>query len=633
MQRDPVFIGLSGSLPLRQIVCLHNAFPIALPIVSQCRHQAAGWLTWLYNNFLSPMASPLSTPSPTPYREFQRRGPQVLPNWTADGDGALYDHDGAVLYETEYSSLLCAIIKRNDVLLLRKYLILHPSSLGPGDIVLDDPFWIAAAHGSTDALDVMLQQWAANPSTIPAPDARGFRLLHVACAHAQLPTARFLMDEGRPWASRFGDLVTERDAHGHTAILSAASWYRHGQRLEHDDSEELMRLLLSKGARAPDAVFPPGNTEPLQPLTMVVRLPTVDQPLDTVLSLAVSGASADIIGRLVDGSADVDTKTIYVDTSGLFGGTCDVAWDVTPLHIASMFANANVIQVLRDCRGDGVEWRDMVSRKDSHGRLPLHWAAGGLQSDIKTASEDIFHTMELLLADNATDTVSGPDAWGDTPLHYAVRGSTGESDISCRVVKFLCEKGARVDTRGVNGQTPLHCLVSTHAARPSSNMMALCKLLLVHGADISGKDDDGNTVLHLAARSAQHLESVRCFLDEAGTENENSTRYNLLNAVNAQGNTPLHLAAEQRHFTRGQSIGDRIQSQDAMMRALTPDSEQSLLNQPNQTGKTPRQICEESRRTWMQQRQDAQRASTTGVGRGRGRGRSPVAPSLIDSRW
>lgn len=579
------------------------------------------------------MASPLSTPSMAPYREFQRRGPQILPNWTSDGDGALYDHDGAVLYETEYSSLLCAIIKRNDVLLLRKYLTLHPSWLGPGEIALDDPFWIAAAHGSTDVLDVMLQHWIANPSTILAPNARGFRLLHVACAHAQLPTARFLMDEGRPWASRFGDLAMERDAHGHTAILSAASWYQHGQKLENDDSEEIIRLLLSKGACATDAVFPPGNTEPLQPLTMVVSLPTVDQPLDTVLSLAVSGASADIIGRLVDGGADIHAKTIYVDTGGLFGGTYDVAWDVTPLHIASMFANGKGIQALRDRRGNGVEWEDMVSCKDNHGRLPLHWAAGGLWVEPRAAPDNVLCTMEFLLADKAAETVNVPDAQGDTPLHYTVRSSIGAPDTTCRVVKFLCERGARANTRGTNGQTPLHCLVSTHAARPSSSMMALCKLLLAHGADISDKDGDGNTVLHLAARSAQQLETVSFFLGEAGTRNEKSTRDFLLNAVNAQGNTPLHLAAEQRHFARGQSIGDRIQSQVAMMRALTPDSQECLLDQPNQAGKTPRQICEESRRMWVQQQQDAQRASTTGVGRGRGRGRSPVTPSLTDSRW
>ncbi|KAI7779508.1 hypothetical protein LA080_000792 [Diaporthe eres] len=595
------------------------------------------------------MASPSTfTPSTAPYYEFQRRGPQTLPNWTCDGEGALHDHDGTVLYETEYSSLLRAIIKRNDVVLLRKYLAIHPSWLGPAEIPLDDPFWTAAAHGSTDALDVMLQHWAANPDSILAPDERGFRLLHVACAHAQLPTVRFLIDDRRPWASRFGyanAIAVERDAHGQTAILSAASWYRHGHQVEHDDSEEVMRLLLSKGARATDAVFPPGNTEPLLPLTMVVSLPTVDQPLDTVLSLAVSGASADIIKRLVDGGADVHAKTIYVDTTGLFEGTCDVAWDVTPLHIGSMFANANGIQVLRERRGDGIEWRDMASCRDSHGRLPLHWAAGGIWAETKASPDDIVRTMELLLADNAADTVSCPDVQGDTPLHYAVRSSNAgvaAPDMGYRVAKFLCDKGARAGTRGTNGQTPLHCLVSTHAVRPSSGMMALSKLLLAHGADVGDQDADGNTVLHLAARSAQHLGTVRFFLDGTGAGNGKSDRDLLLRVVNAQGNTPLHVAAaSQGHFARDQSVEERVRSQDAMMRALTPecrthgdnDSGNTLLDQPNQEGKTPRQLCEERRNMWRRQQQDAQRASVAGVGRGRGRGRGLAAPSLPDSPW
>lgn len=587
------------------------------------------------------MASPsTSTPSAAPYSEFQRRGPQILPNWTSEGEGALHDHDGAVLHETEYSGLLRAIIKRNDVLLLRKYLAVHPRSFGPADSPLWDPFWTAAAHGSTDALDVMLQHWTANHSAILAPDARGFRILHVACAHAQLPTVRFLIDESRPWASRFGGVhpvAMERDAHDDTAILSAASWYRHGKRLEKDEPEQLMRLLLSKGARATDAISPPGGDEPLRPLTMVASLPAVDQPLDTVLSLAISGASADMIGCLIDGGADVHSKTIYVDTNGLFEGACDVAWDVTPLHIGSMFANANGIQALRDRRGDGVEWRDMVSCSDRHGRLPLHWAAGCPWAETKAAPDDILRTLGFLLADHAPETVNTPDAQGDTPLHYAMRNSIGAtaSDTGYRVAKFLCEKGAGAGTRGANGQTPLHCLVSTHAARPSSSMMALAKLLLAHGADVRDQNADGNTVLHLAARSAQHLETVRFFLDEA---NGGSAQDLLLRAANAQGNTPLHVAAAQIHFAREQSVEERMQSQDAMMRALTPEcpahgemhSKQSLLDQPNRAGKTPRKLCEESRSMWRQQ-QDARRAWMAGVGRGRGR--SPAGPSLPDSPW
>lgn len=581
-----------------------------------------------------------TTPLAAPYYEFQRQGPQILPNWTSSGEGALHDHDGAVLHETEYSSLLRAIIKRNDVLLLRKYLTIHPSSLGPTEIPLNDPFWTAAAHGSTDALDVMLQHWAANSSAVLAPDARGFRLLHVACAHAQLPTARFLIDKRRPWASRFGDghaVAVEHGAHDYTAILSAASWYRHGQKLEYDDSDGLMRLLLSNGARATDAILPPRNTEPLRPLTINASLPEVDQPLDTVLSLAISGASADMIRHLVDGGADVHAKTIYVDNNGLFEGTRDVAWDVTPLHIGSMFANSSGIQALRDRRGDGVEWREMVTCSDSHGRLPLHWAAGSLWAETKAAPDDVLRAMELLLADDA-DIVSSPDAQGDTPLHYAVRNNIGGAalDTTYRVVKFLCEKGARAGARGANSQTPLHCLVSTNAARASRSMMALAKLLLAHGAEVRDKDADGNTVLHLVARSPQHLDTARFFLDEAKAK---SSQDFLLNAANAQGNTPLHVAAAQSHFVRDQSVEERTRSQDAMMRELTlefraceeMDSKQSLLDQPNQAGKTPRQLCEESRSIWRQQQHDARRAWSAGVIRGRGR--SPVAPSLPESPW
>lgn len=595
------------------------------------------------------MASPsFSATSAAPYHEYQRQGPQILPSWTSDGDGALHDHDGAILHETEFLNLRHAIIIRNDVVLLKKYLAIHPLWLGPGDTPQDDPFWSAAAHGSTDALDVMLQHWAANPSSILAPDARGFRLLHVACGHAQSATARFLLDKQGPWASRFGDAI-ERDAYCDTAILSAASSYRHRQGLTHSASEELMRLLLSNGARATDVTFPPDDTEPLQPLTMVVGLPAVNQPLDTVLSLAIRGASADIIQCLVNGGADVHAKTIYINTGGLFGGTCDVVWDVTPLHIGSMFANANGIQALRDRRGEGVEWTDMVSRRDSHGRLPLHWATETLGTGTQAAVDDILHTMEILLAEKAADTISSPDTQGDTPLHYALR-SSGVSvapETNYHVAKFLCEKGARADIRGKNGQTPLHCLLY---ARPSSSMIALCNILLTKGADSSEADAAGNTVLHLGARSPRHLETVRFFLDKAGAGNQKGAQDLLLRAVDAQGNTPLHVAASaKKYFTIHESVEECIRLQDAMMTALTPerrgternDVKVPLLNQPNQAGKTPKQLREESRIMWQQQQkqqqqqQEAQRAWTAsaGRGRGRGRGRSPIPSSLPDSPW
>lgn len=585
-------------------------------------------------------SAPTSTPT-TPYHKFRRRGPQILPGWACEGEGALRDHDGAVLHETEWSALLLTIIKRNDVALLREYLARHPQ-LPPAETALHDPFWTAAAHGSTDALQVLLEHWAANPSVVKAPHERGFLLLNVACRHAQLGTARFLMDETRPWERIFGNVHAREDgADGNTAILSAVASYRGG--LQHDDTEDLIRLLLLKGAHAADAIFPPStssDTEPPQPLHMVASLPTVDQPLDTVLSLAISGASADIIRCLIDGGADVNVKTIYLDTGGIFDGTFDVAWHVTPLHIGCMYANADGIQELFDHRGDGFDLRGAVSCRDNHGRLPLHWAAGGISAN-SNDDADVLRAIALLLAGNA-DTVNSPDAQGDTPLHYVVH-SGGDLDTCYRVAKVLCDNGALASARGRDGQTPLHCLLSTYSRRPINT--ASVKLLLAHGADVGDADAGGNTVMHLVARSTQAAESVRFLLGEAGAKGAQ-----VLRAVDAQGNTPLHVAAAQGHLLElgGKSAEDRIAAHDAVMTALTSsdrptgenDTGLSLLDRPNQKGETPRQLREESRRRWRQE-ENARRSWAAGMGmtggqgrgRGRGRGRGPVAPSQSDSPW
>jgi ankyrin repeat protein len=52
-----------------------------------------------------------------------------------------------------------------------------------------------------------------------------------------------------------------------------------------------------------------------------------------------------------------------------------VQWNVTSLHISSMYWNTEALQTLLDHWG-----RDMtvsLSSRDSNGRLPLHWAAAG----------------------------------------------------------------------------------------------------------------------------------------------------------------------------------------------------------------------------------------------------------------
>lgn len=66
------------------------------------------------------MASPST--STWLYRKF-RQPSQSLPG----DEGALHDHDGAILYETDRGELLRKMIKHNDVISLRQYLAKHQS--------------------------------------------------------------------------------------------------------------------------------------------------------------------------------------------------------------------------------------------------------------------------------------------------------------------------------------------------------------------------------------------------------------------------------------------------------------------------------------------------------------------------
>lgn len=114
---------------------------------------------------------------------------------------------------------------------------------------------------------------------------------------------------------------------------------------------------------------------------------------------------------------------------------------------------------------------------------------------------------------------------------------------------------------------------------------------------------------------------VRVLLDNAGCPAED-----ILRAVDAEGNTPLHIAAGKGdiggdsqqarmrpvEMTEGR-LEDRLREQDAMMMALLPHGRGggvegpdkgdsgaglSLLDIPNAAGQTPRELKEATRRKW-----------------------------------
>jgi hypothetical protein len=217
---------------------------------------------------------------------------------------SLLDTDGNPIYETEYRGLLPKIIQLNDIPMLRQYISVYSraTALAPGNAYYCDPFEVAATHGRIDALHLLLEEYVADPTQTTALDQREFSLLNVACGSARVEIVRFLLDSQPPLGT-----VSARDRWNETPLLSAAAslaYLKFEDAGEGEDrygwirdriarGEELMNLLLDRGACAQDAVLPPGDD---------------GQPLDTVLGLAVSRASYVLVKWLLDEGSDIHVK-------------------------------------------------------------------------------------------------------------------------------------------------------------------------------------------------------------------------------------------------------------------------------------------------------------------------------------
>ncbi|OGM42256.1 hypothetical protein ABOM_009047 [Aspergillus bombycis] len=522
--------------------------------------------------------------------------------WAEDND-PLLDTDGSILYETDYDGLLCAIIKRDDVTTLTRYLAKYPrAAIAPSMGDFCDPFYIAAKNGSLNALRMLVKHHYQNAGSIPLdgtclvpPNERGFLILNIACYHAHIEMVRFLLDGEPPLGS-----VYAKDDWGETALLAAAASLStlgsDADEIDHGAPEwmdrrlarreELIHLLLDSDAPARYMRDQVAGRE---------KINLMPVPVDTVLGRAISRASYALVKRLIDAGADALEREEYSEMCGQW----DFIGDVTKLHIASRFWNVEGIRALFDHLGEH-EFRLMISCRDSEGCLPLHWAAKGARDcDENLLPEDqfisdIIRTFELLLS-NGLNTINSPDNGGRTALHYAV-GTHAPCGTGHRntVIRFLCEHRADASLQDNNGQTALHIL-AFHSLSGCPIDPALLDLLMKHGADAYHADNKGNTVLHVMARNLQEVGAVQHLIN-IGVD---------VNTVNAVGNTPLHDAMSGGVWPRMSqtkdpvTLADQISAQDEMIRILQEAGRPGLMDQPNTAGKTPRQLFDETRAKWQ----------------------------------
>lgn len=450
------------------------------------------------------------------YRWSEGKGDWVLDEEEGENAIILIDDNGDLLFETEESELWYAIIEQNKAGLLKQYLLDY-GGLWHGETFYQDPFFVAAAFGSTDALRVLLEYCSASPVKIEIDDKRCEFLLHAACRGGHPDTVRFLLDNEANFRNvhrRIG-VIQDRDSYSMTAMLAAAG-PSHGEKEAEDilcehaaRRADLVRLLLDKGANANDALSRPDREHPPGRL------------ICTVLSQAVAWAEYELVRLLISSGAQVHTKQRNDYRVEWYNTGPEHALNhvenVTPLHIASYYSNLAAVQALFDHRGDDVSIADMVSSPDRFGGIALHRVAGGpgtLKAYNVSYRDQMLPapvaTIKLLLSE-APNTINSRDIQGRTPLHHAVKTYSRYSSKRLDTANVLCENGADSSLRDRKGQTPLHILAKRAIAAEFIDM-ELVHLLLAYGARVDDTDVDGNTPLHFVAQRSDYIDAVQVFL-------------------------------------------------------------------------------------------------------------------------
>jgi phosphate transport system substrate-binding protein len=257
--------------------------------------------------------------------------------------------------------------------------------------------------------------------------------------------------------------------------------------------------------------------------------------------LAAKQGDLDQIGRLLDRGIDISVRNRKGETA---------------LHLVAQWKRAEAAAMLL-ARGAPLEAVDL------QGRTPLHSAAKDNQESL----------VKLLLEHGAR--IDATDYDGATPLHVAAEWDAGDAariliDRGApllaqdregmtplhsaatwgaeQVAAVLLDVKASVQATGRQGETPLH-LTSKGTRRlfeASQRQLGVAQLLLAHGAAVDAVQLNGYTPLHLAAQQG-YLEMAQFLINRGAS----------INLKARDGRTPLHEAVAQNHLPCARLLLDR----------------------------------------------------------------------------
>ncbi|RDD41717.1 Transient receptor potential cation channel subfamily A member 1 [Trichoplax sp. H2] len=391
------------------------------------------------------------------------------------------------------------------------------------------PLHITAQFNGTSAAQTLIQFGAivsANSKTKENP-------LHYCCKYGNDKVAEIIVREAER-LNMTGKIVNQPDNESHCPIHLAAL---------HNNNTKIINILLKHGAS-------------IVKKNLTGRLPShfAAEHKDTAIleyllqHAKIKGLNDYVVmsnsdrGTALHIAADVGS-VVAAEICFKYGAEIEAQTYelLTPLHIAAKNGNYEFAEYL-------INKGAKVSSKDNEGRTCLHYAA--LCNNISLT--------ELMIYQGAD--IEARDTTGQTPLLLAIgRGHTS-------VFKILVELGADITATDFDGRHCIHYIIeqndiSTIQAvlenggkelvnRPDNKGVVpsriaamkgtIAALYYLHenGASLNSLDEEGNTLLHVAAKG-NHRDTVKLILE--------ATKAKDVNTKNTFGQKPIHIAAKYGH--------------------------------------------------------------------------------------
>lgn len=292
-------------------------------------------------------------------------------------------------------------------------------------------------------------------------------------------------------------------------------------------------FLRGRTARQSTALAVAANYGRVQVARMLMDAETADE-FDALIVGASSGHEAVVALALERGKADVGRA---------YGKN-----ESTPLHMSARLGHAGVVRLLLEAKADPLAVRPdgytplMMSAASGSAEVfdLLAGAAGGVEAAARHRNEKLGRTV-LGVASNTAGmdgVVRRLVAAGADPFEADLRGwtpamaalSRNRADTAVALLEGISGPAAGINGARPDGATALHfSALECDDRRPA-------ELLISAGADVEAVNDNGNTPLHVASRKGHAGPAAALLAAGASTA-----------ARNKKGHTPALLAAGDGH--------------------------------------------------------------------------------------